>query len=134
LKAGAFDADAMIDMLRHAVDQALKEGYRGLWASGDMTWELGTEENLAHLLKYECLLEKLLKQTPGLEGICQYAQNTLPSDIIANALLTHSAVFVNETLYGVNMSYVEPDQLLRNPPPPKTADDVKHMMNQLIAA
>ena len=39
---GIFDAARMLAMLAHAVNDALANGYAGLWATGDMTWELGT--------------------------------------------------------------------------------------------
>ncbi|MBA2541264.1 MAG: MEDS domain-containing protein, partial [Deltaproteobacteria bacterium] len=38
---GRFVIDRMIDMLEAAVDEALADGYVGLFATGDMTWELG---------------------------------------------------------------------------------------------
>ena len=42
LEDGRFDLDGM---LGRAVDEAVADGYAGLWASGDMTWELGSYEN-----------------------------------------------------------------------------------------
>src|SRR6476620_7808625 len=36
-----FDVDAMIASLKDAFHQALNDGYQGLWATGDMTWEFG---------------------------------------------------------------------------------------------
>src|SRR5690349_19431599 len=38
LKNGLFHPAMMLTMLEEAVDQALKEGYQGLWATGDMNW------------------------------------------------------------------------------------------------
>jgi hypothetical protein len=32
----------MVHALERAVQQALSEGYDGLWATGDMTWEFGS--------------------------------------------------------------------------------------------
>jgi hypothetical protein len=53
LRSGRFDVDQMIALLTDAIDQALKDGYRGLWATGDMMWELGGEKNFEKLLEYE---------------------------------------------------------------------------------
>ncbi len=36
----------MLHKLEDALDQALSDGYKGLWATGDMTWEFGSEKNL----------------------------------------------------------------------------------------
>jgi len=134
LKDGVFDSDIMLGMLGQAVDRAVKDGYEGLWATGDMTWELGAEDNLSEVLKYECGLEKMFREKPALEGICQYSQKTLPSQVIADALLTHSAVFVNETLFGANLSYRDPDELLRTPPPQRSPAEVAGMFKQLQLA
>ena len=41
---GRFDVDHMLSMLNQAVDQALDAGYKGLWATGDMSWEFGPEK------------------------------------------------------------------------------------------
>ena len=38
---GLFDTNVMLRGLEDALEQALKDGYKGLWASGDMTWEFG---------------------------------------------------------------------------------------------
>ena len=102
---GRFDAERMLRMLTSAVDQALSDGYQGLWATGDMTWELGGEESFEKLLAYECGLEVLFRSRPALSGICQYHQDTLPEESLQVALLKHRAVFINETLSRVNPFY-----------------------------
>lgn len=37
---GSFDIDRMLGMLSDAMPHALNEGYQGLWATGDMSWNL----------------------------------------------------------------------------------------------
>jgi MEDS: MEthanogen/methylotroph, DcmR Sensory domain len=102
---GFFDAGRMLDGLVKAVGGALDEGYRGLWATGDMTWELGGKKNFAKLLEYECGLEDLFTKLPALSGICQYHRDTLPLPAIQDALYTHRAVYVSETLTRLNPYY-----------------------------
>jgi len=36
---GQFDSDRMLALLEDAVNEALRDGFSGLWATGDMTWE-----------------------------------------------------------------------------------------------
>jgi hypothetical protein len=103
---GGFDSDMMLEKLEDALDQALSDGYTGLWATGDMTWEFGSEKNLAKLMDYEYRLEELMHERQELCGICQYHQDTLPREVTRNALLTHRTLFINETLSRVNPSYV----------------------------
>jgi hypothetical protein len=106
----SFDADLMLRGLEDAVVQALGDGYRGLWATGDMTWEFGSEKNFAKLVEYEYRLENLMRKQPALSGICQYHKETLPEETPNQALLTHRMIFINETLSRINPHYVAPGQ------------------------
>jgi hypothetical protein len=78
---GGFDVDMMLDKLEDALDQALSDGYEGLWATGDMTWEFGPEKNFAKLMEYEYRLEERMQNRPQLSGICQYHQDMLPREV-----------------------------------------------------
>ncbi|NDF12074.1 MAG: hypothetical protein EB060_04565 [Proteobacteria bacterium] len=100
------DVKVMLKTLENALDKALQDGYKGLWATGDMTFEFGYKENLAKLLEYEYGLEELMAKRMELCGICQYHQDTLPKEATPQALLTHPVIFINETLSRVNSNYV----------------------------
>lgn len=102
LNQGLFDPERMMHDLEEAMGQALRDGYSGLWATGDMTWELGGEDNFAKLLKYEWRLEEFFLTHPQLSGICQYHADTLPREVLRKGLLVHRAIFVNETLTRIN--------------------------------
>jgi hypothetical protein len=102
----AFDVDRMMEMLQRALDQALSDGYAGLWATGDMTWEFGPAKDLSRLLEYEWRLESFLHAHPQMGGICQYHAETLPRDILRKGLLSHSQLFVNQTLTMINPHYL----------------------------
>ena len=107
LSGGAFDVGQMLNKLELAVVQAVKDGYKGLWASGDMMWEFGTERNLPKLGEYERRLEELFHKQPALCGVCQYHCDLLPPEILRWALLTHRALFVDETLSRINPHYTK---------------------------
>jgi hypothetical protein len=102
---GRFDVENMLDLVRVALAEALAGGYRGLWATGDMTWEFGNECNLDKLVEYEQRLEEFMEANPGLSGVCQYHRNTLPLHAVATALDTHKAVYINQTLSRLNPHY-----------------------------
>ena len=104
---GHFDIDRMLRTLEDALDQALNDGYQGLWASGDMDWEFGPERDFSKLLEYEWRLEEFLRKRPAISGICQYHGDTLPREVLRQGLLTHQSVFINETLSRLNPHYVE---------------------------
>lgn len=111
LTDGGFDPERMIRSLDDAVVQAVKDGYEGLFATGDMAWEFGSEKNFPKLLEYEWRLEKLFHSQPMLRGICQYHIDALPREIPHRGLLMHPEVFVNDTLSRINPQYVPVESL-----------------------
>ena len=102
---GRFDAAKMLDTLVAAVNEALNDGHKGLWASGDMTWEFGGQQSMDMLLEYERGLEGVFRQYPALSGICQYHRDTLPAEAIRTGMHAHQALYINETLSRVNPYY-----------------------------
>jgi hypothetical protein len=107
LEDGTFDIDRMLNMLSAAVIQARDEGYQGLWATGDMSWEFGSEKNLAKLLEYEWRLEELFHTLPTLSGLCQYHRDTLPAEFVRRGFIMHQSIFINDTLSRLNPYYVQ---------------------------
>lgn len=98
----------MMHTLRDAVHQALHDGFHGLWATGDMSWEFGPKRDFSKLMEYECRLEEFIRQQPALSGICLYHADTLPREAMLDGLSTHSSLFLNETLSRMNPHYVPP--------------------------
>ena len=118
LENGHFDADRMLQGLETAVHLALSEGYQGLWASGDMSWEFGPKKDFGKLLDYEWKLEDLFRRQPCLSGICQYHMDTLPHDAVRDGLRSHQTIFINETLSRLNPHHVTRDAYSANAPSP----------------
>ena len=116
LPDGGFDVELMLKKLEDTLDQALNDGHKGLWATGDMTWEFGSEKNLDKLMEYELRLEELMRRREGLSGICQYHRNSLTREAIRQGLLTHRTFFINETLSRINPLFI-PFRLPEDPPP-----------------
>lgn len=125
---GSFDTGIMLQKLEDLLDAALSDGYKGLWASGDMTWEFGSEENLVKLFDYEWQLEKLFDRRAELCGICQYHQDTLPAESLRQGLSVHKLIFVNETMSMLNPHYIQSRELAE-----KAANDPRldEAVNQL---
>lgn len=103
---GRFEADALLDMLEAAVQAALVDGYTGLFATGDMTWEFGPKKDFSKLLQYEWRLEQLFHKHAALSGICLYHRDLLPREAVREGLVSHSRVFINETISRLNPHYV----------------------------
>ena len=107
VSAGEFNSEIMLGKLEDMLDQAIKDGYKGLWASGDMTWEFGPEKDFSKLMEYELGLEEIFRRRKELCGICQYHHDTLPQDAIRQSLLIHPTLVVSETLKFINPQYLK---------------------------
>jgi hypothetical protein len=57
----------------------MKEGYEGLWATGDMTWGFGPQNDFSKLLEYETRLEEFFQQRPTISGVRQYHADPFPA-------------------------------------------------------
>jgi MEDS: MEthanogen/methylotroph, DcmR Sensory domain len=91
---GCFDVDRMLADLDDAVESSLKEGYKALWATGDISWEFGPQKDFSKLLEYEKRLEEFLQRHPAFSGICQYHAGTLPREALRQGLLAHPSIFI----------------------------------------
>jgi signal transduction histidine kinase len=111
LEGGGFDAVRMVDGLNTLIDAALADGFGGLCATGDMRWEIGSDENFEHLLDYEARLDQVIRDRP-LRGICQYHRETVPAKAVREALMTHRSTFIGDALNRDNLFYIPPDVLL----------------------
>ena len=102
-----FDSEVMLGTLEDLLDQAIKDGYKGLWASGDMTWEFGPAKDFSKLMEYELGLEEIFHRRKELCGICQYHHDSLPRDAMRQSLLIHPTIVINETLKIINPHYLK---------------------------
>lgn len=112
---GHFDTGRMLQSLDDALESALRDGYTGLWATGDMSWEMGAEKNLDKLLDYERRLESFFETHPQIGGVCQYQGDTLPRHAVRHGLLAHPALFINQTLSILNEHYRRPGATIPEP-------------------
>jgi len=103
---GRFDSEGMLQALADEMDRALRDGYEGLWVTGDMTWELGPDLDVPKLVRYEQRLEEFFQTHPYIGGVCQYHANTLPTEVVQSAVRTQPGLFINETLSMLNLDYV----------------------------
>ena len=124
--AGDFNSEMMLAKLEDLLDQAVNDGYKGLWASGDMTWEFGPAKDFSKLLEYELKLEELFSKRRELCGVCQYHKDTLPQDAMRQSLIAHPSIVINETLTRINPHYLKSSW----PVEPNTS----HKLDETIAA
>lgn len=101
-----FDIDAMLVNLESALDQAISDGFKGLFATGDMTWEFQSVKNFSKLMEYEYRLEKFFQRRPEFVGICQYHKDTLTPEACRQGLMNHQSIFISETVSRVNPHFI----------------------------
>ncbi len=125
-----FDIQHMINGLQSALEDALQQGFRGLWATGDMTWEFGPQKDFSSLLEYEWRFEEFMNEHPEISGICQYRADLLPRSAMRNGLVAHATIFVNQTLSRLNPHYIHPKSFT-----PDSTDnpELDGFINDLIA-
>jgi DcmR-like sensory protein len=115
LANGSFDIDSLLNTLENLLKNALRDRHVGLFAVGDMTWELGPLKDPARLLEYECRLEQMFRRHPELSGICQYHADTLPRELMRQSLLVHPSVFINQTLSLINPHFLDSGEHAHEP-------------------
>ena len=123
---GDFNNKEMLDKLEDSLNQSINDGYKGLRASGDMTWEFGPKKDFSKLMEYECGLEEIFRKRKELCGVCQYHKDTLPKDAVRQSLLIHPRIVINETLTIINPHYLKSSW-------PPTDFNTNHKLDKMIA-
>jgi signal transduction histidine kinase len=110
LATGEFVPAAMIDFLREAEAEALKDGFTGLRITGEMTWALGPETGCDRLIEYEAMLNRYFPDSNAL-AICQYNRERFDPEVIEGVLLTHPIAVLGEAVLD-NLYYEPPEGIL----------------------
>lgn len=108
LMNGRFDLKSMLAGLEDALAQSLADGFAGLFATGDMSWEFGPDADFSELMEYEWKLEDFFEAHPQLMGICQYHANTLPPEVMKQGLIAHPGIYINDELSLPNPHFDHP--------------------------
>ena len=131
IRGRRFDADRMMQGLSAALQEALNSGFEGLWATGNIGWELGPARDFSQLLEYEWQLEDFVREHPQFGGICQYHRDTLPREAMTDCVLSHSTVFVDQTRTLTNPHVADPGTYQKksreNPAIEKFVQEVCHL-------
>jgi len=109
-----FDLARMTQGLGNALDDALNDGFQGLWCTGDIAWEFGPERDFSELLEYERQLDDFIESNPNFGGVCQYHRDTLPSQAVEAGLLAHPRIYIDQTLSLVNPRFISRETFRSN--------------------
>jgi hypothetical protein len=119
-----FNSEHMLNKLEEYLDQAISDGFTGLFATGDMSWEFGPEKNFSKLMEYELGLEELFRRRVEMTGICQYHKESLPAEAMRTSLLTHSKIVINDTLSRINPHYLKSTNRIESATDPHVLDEM----------
>lgn len=98
LKDGYFEPDKMLNLLTEAKEKALKEGYNGLRATGEMTWFFSEAPGVEKLMKYESRLNDFL-QYNKIFVLCQYNEKKFPPENLIDVIYTHPKIAIHKSIY-----------------------------------
>ena len=109
LKDGEFDPDKMIQLLGAETEKALKEGFKALRVTGEMTWALGGEPGSERLVEYEAKLNQFFPNSKCY-AICQYDRRRFDSEMLIDILHTHPKVLSGVDSYDNSRMYFVPPE------------------------
>lgn len=94
--AGRFDPDETIAMWKHAVVDALKDGFSALRAAGNATWATGNIPG-AHLLQeYERRVQSEIFDLYPITAVCEFDLRCFSPDWLEAIAALHPSGFVTE--------------------------------------
>jgi hypothetical protein len=99
----------MIGLLSTAVEEALRDGFEGLCAAGDMTWLIDEAPGSEELVEYEALLNHFYASNRAL-GLCQYNRRRLPARVLDHGIATHPTVRIGGPILLTNPFYERPEE------------------------
>ena len=110
VREGVFDPDRMIVQLQAQTDQALAEGYGGLYITCETAWALRGVPGSERLIEYEGKVNEFF---PGSKcvALCQYDWRSFGPQLLMDVLSTHPVAVVNAVLYD-NYYYMSPATVL----------------------
>lgn len=109
---GHFEPEEMLANLRSLCNQAKKEGYASMRASGEMTWALRGIPGSERLVEYEALVNEVIASHP-FTPICQYNANLFDGVTLFNILRVHPMMIVRGRVVH-NPYYEKPREFLKS--------------------
>jgi hypothetical protein len=109
---GRFDANRILSMLEWVLDESARDGFAGVWGSGDVAWELGSDLDVDKLIAYERGAEEVSARRPELQCVCLYRVDALPRDFAHPAFSTHRSIYVDDATSLLN-PYYDPQKTSR---------------------
>ncbi len=107
VKDGYFAPEKMIALLAENTDEALKAGFIGLRATGEMTWMFAGDPGSERMMEYEAKLNDFFP-THQASAVCQYNRTKFSNEQLISVFQAHpKVIYRNEII--VNPLYLSMD-------------------------
>jgi PAS domain S-box-containing protein len=126
MRLGRFDPDWMFSYWRDAAEQARREGYDSLRATGETEWVVRGGPGLERWMEYECRLTHAMAESNAF-ALCQYNRNLFPPALILDVIRTHPVVIYRLTVCR-NFYFVPPEEFLGEDP---AANEVERLLTNV---
>jgi class 3 adenylate cyclase len=130
LDGGRWSTEKMLGFLQQAYDGAMQDGFTALRAAGDVSWQVGPEQDYGQVVYYETLLDMFFIGK-RMVGMCQYPRGKCPADVLGGILSTHKIAAIDAQVCP-NPHYVPPDLLLEKNNEVRQRKRVEWMTSQLV--
>ena len=126
VRAGAFDPDRMIALLRSETERAAGQGYNALRVTGEMSWALKGLPGSERVVEYEAKLNTFFPGSACL-AVCQYDRRRFDASVLLEVLATHPLAVVGTEVYD-NFYYMPPQDFFgANPVAAKLDSWLSHL-------
>ncbi|MGM0640925.1 MAG: MEDS domain-containing protein [Thermotogota bacterium] len=103
-----FKSDQMIERLKKESKKALREGYKGLSITGELSWALNFENGKKEIIDYEWKLNKYIFNDYPVVAMCRYNLNKFDSSIIKAIIELHHFIIWQGKIHE-NPYYIVPE-------------------------
>lgn len=98
VKGGYFSPEKMIALLTESTNNAIKEGFTGLRATGEMTWMFAGDPGSERMMEYEAKLNYFFPEHKA-SAVCQYNRKKFSNEQLVQVFQTHpKVIYRNEIM------------------------------------
>lgn len=112
-KAGKFDPDKLISMIKTMVESAISDGYIGLAITGEISWVLDYEDGEDLIIEYEWKLNEYIFDSYPVTALCRYNINRFSHEMIRNIIQLHPIILWQNNIHE-NPYYIPPEGFKNN--------------------
>lgn len=99
---GAFEPQAMMELLERSIDESLRQGFAGFRTAGEMSWALSGRKGCDQLPAYEEMVNATFPEKAAI-GICQYPVHSFSPAALDSIIAAHRMA-LQETMISTNHS------------------------------